>query len=56
MLASMPTLQQKDDKVYYIKDHISREARVNVDEMRLQIATQLDTFAAEDLVNDDFTR
>lgn len=33
----MPTLQQKDDKVYYIKDHFSREARVNVDEMRLQI-------------------
>lgn len=49
----MPTLQQKDDKVYYIKDHFSREARVNVDEMRLQIQTQLDTFAAEDLVNDD---
>ena len=47
---------ENQNKVLFVKDHYSREARVNVDEMRMQIQTQLDTYGAELFVHDDFRR
>ena len=50
------TKPSKQNKVLFVKDHYSREARVNVDEMRMQIQTQLDTYGAEHLLADEFRR
>ena len=41
-----------NDKVFIVRNQFSREARVNVDEMRMQIQTQLDPNAVENLVFD----